>query len=213
MEIGPPTLVSTGITSTSQTIASSSEPLSGSQDGKSTSTPSQVSIQSAFPDVQTAEVPSGSPIQATAFAVTTTDFLGDVLTLTFQPAAFPTSNDGLVPVSSGATLFAVTTTVTYVTHSSTDVVTLTFTTDLPTNFSPPLNTSTANHTRVASIVGGTFGSIVIIALLVYGYIVRARHRHRRPVPPVLEPLVYEPNYTQPPEKSGMVKLTSCVCWL
>ncbi|KAG6844890.1 hypothetical protein H0H87_002725 [Tephrocybe sp. NHM501043] len=140
-----------------------------------------------------------------------TDSLGNVWTLTPETSA---SLGGIqTPGISGYTQVERTTTITFVTQSSTSTLTLTYTTDIPiqsATFSPSSSSPGApvlNHTQIVSIVGGLVGSLTVLALL--GFICLRRRKRRQVASSNLQPLIYDPNYRQPPEKSGMRLARSC----
>ncbi|KAG6873281.1 hypothetical protein C0995_000715 [Termitomyces sp. Mi166 len=186
-------------------ISSSSSSSQSSDSGTSQSSSTSV-LTSASEQLTTDAVVSVSG-QTTAImeTFTTTDSFGNVLTITSQASVNIAGI--LTSALSGFTAVEKTTTITFVTDSSTSVTTRTFTTDVPIQSADSSGSSDAprlNHTQVASIIGGTLGSVAILALLIFlACFLRRRRRRRRSDTSILKPLKFDPTYRQPPEKSGM----------
>ncbi|KAH0584522.1 hypothetical protein J132_08421 [Termitomyces sp. J132] len=194
------TSLSTANTTTSD--ASSKFPDSGTSQGSSTSVLRQLTqlTQGSL----TTDVGVSVSGQATAImeTFTTTDSLGNVLTITSQASV--NIAGGATSAPSGFTAVEKTTTITLDTGSATSIMTLTFTTNIPIQSAESSDSSNAPRSRltttqIAATIGGILGSLAVLALLIF-LACFIRRRRRCSGPPI--PFPHDPSYEQPPEKSA-----------
>ncbi|KAG6826583.1 hypothetical protein H0H92_015241 [Tricholoma furcatifolium] len=138
-----------------------------------------------------------------AATVETTDSSGNIMTSTPESS---TDFGGAFTQGTGRfTEVKRTRTLTFITRSSTSILTLTYTTDVPIQSSSSSvrgSSGSLTHTQVAaSIVGASLGSLAVLSFFLYVCVMRNRRRPTN-APAILEPLIHDPAYRQPLEKSA-----------